>query len=153
MRVKWCHTRAVTDWLRGTWQLVAWRRITASGAVTYPLGADARGQLIYTSDGLMAVQITAASRSPLATGDPLGGDASARACAYSTYLAYFGTYELDGGQVIHRLQGSLFPNWAGEEQARAITGEGDDLVLRTPPMLLEDGSTVVNELAWSREKP
>ena len=141
----------MTDWLRGTWQLVAWRRIAADGAITYPLGADARGQLIYTSNGRMAVQITAASRSPLATDDPLGGDAAARAEAYSTYLAYFGTYELNGEKVTHRLTGSLFPNWNGEEQVRAIVFEGDDLVLRTPPMELADGSIVVNELAWSRD--
>ena len=101
---------------------------------------------------MMAVQIAAASRPPIATDDPLGGDASARASAYSTYLAYFGTYEVKGEQVIHHLDSSLFPNWGGEEQARAIGSEGDDLVLRTPPMKLADGTTVVNELAWARGK-
>jgi hypothetical protein len=142
----------VTDSLKGTWQLVAWRRIAADGTISYPLGADARGQLIYTSNGMMAVQIAAASRPPISTDDPLGGDTSARAGAYSTYLAYFGTYEVKGEQVIHHLDSSLFPNWGGEEQARAIGYEGDDLVLRTQPMKLADGTTVVNELAWSRDK-
>jgi hypothetical protein len=141
----------VDNWLRGTWKLVAWRRIAADGAVSYPLGADARGQLIYTSNGLMTVQITAAARPSLATDDPLGGDAAARAAAYSTYLAYYGTYEMNGEHVVHHLDSSLFPNWNGEEQARAITTEDDDLVLRTPPMQLADGSTVVNELAWARD--
>lgn len=142
----------MTESIKGTWQLVAWRRIAADGTVTYPLGADARGQLIYTSNGMMAVQITAEGRPPQATDDPLGGDTAARASAYSTYLAYFGTYEVTGGQVIHRLEGSLFQNWSGQEQARALAYEGGDLVLRTPPMQLEDGTTVVNELAWSRDK-
>lgn len=142
----------MADWIKGTWQLVAWRRIAADGTISYPLGADARGQLIYTSNGMMAVQIAAASRPTIPTEDPLGGDSDARAGAYSTYLAYFGTYEVDGGQVIHHLDGSLFPNWSGQDQARALGPEGDDLVLRTPPMRLSDGTTVVNELAWSREK-
>jgi hypothetical protein len=142
----------VADWLKGTWQLVAWRRIAADGTISYPLGADARGQLIYTSNGEMAVQIAAAIRPTIPTEDPLGGDPDARASAYSTYLAYFGTYEVDGEQVIHHLDSSLFPNWSGQDQARALGPEGDDLVLRTPPMQLSDGTTVVNELAWSREK-
>lgn len=142
----------MADWLKGTWQLVAWRRIAADGTISYPLGADARGQLIYTSNGTMAVQIAAATRPTIPTEDPLGGDPDARASAYSTYLAYFGTYEVEGEQVIHHLDSSLFPNWSGQDQARALGPEGDDLVLRTPPMRLADGTTVVNELAWSREK-
>jgi hypothetical protein len=139
----------VTDWLQGTWELVAWRRIAANGAISYPLGADARGQLIYTSNGRMAVQITAASRSPLAADDLLGGDVAGQARAYSTYLAYFGTYSLNGEHIVHCLDGSLFPNWNGEKQVRAVTSEGANLILRTPPVQLADGSTVVNELMWS----
>jgi hypothetical protein len=142
----------VTDWLEGTWQLVAWRRIAADGTISYPLGADARGQLIYTPNGMMAVQVAAAIRPAIPTEDPLGGDPGARASAYSTYLAYFGAYEVKGEQVIHHLDSSLFPNWSGQDQARALGYEGDELVLRTPPMRLPDGTTVVNELAWSREK-
>jgi hypothetical protein len=142
----------VIDSLGGTWKLIAWRRIAEDGTVNYPLGADARGQLIYTSNGQMAVQITGANRSPIATDDPLGGDAQARADAYSTYLAYFGTYEVQGESVVHRIDGSLFPNWCGEKQVRPFTSERDELVLRTPPMQVANGTTVVNELAWAREE-
>ena len=78
----------MADWLKGTRQLAAWRRIAADGTISYPLGADPRGQLIYASNGMTAVQIAAASRPPITTGDPLGGETAARADAYSTYLAY-----------------------------------------------------------------
>jgi hypothetical protein len=142
----------VADWLGGTWKLVAWRRIGADDAVDYPLGADARGQLIYAANGRMAVHITGADRPPLTTDDPLGGDVAARAGAYSTYLAYFGTYELAGTDVVHYIDGSLFPNWSGEKQVRAFTAEGDELVLRTPPMADGSGGTVVNELVWTRDE-
>jgi len=141
--------------LQGAWDLVAWRRIAADGTVSYPLGKDARGLLNYMPDGRMAVQITGAVRPDLATGDPLGGDAAARADAYSSYLAYFGTYALQGDSVVHDIDGSLFPGWAGQRQVRPFTlehgepGHGE-LVLRTPPARLADGSTVVNELAWTR---
>ena len=152
MRVR-RETRGVTDWLRGTWKLIAWRRIATDGTVSYPLGADARGLLIYTPNGGMAVQITGANRRALATDDPLGGDAEARAGAYSSYLSYFGTYELQGETVVHRIDGSLYPNWCGEKQVRPFTAGHGELVLRTPPMQIGDGTTVVNELAWAREEP
>jgi hypothetical protein len=97
------------------------------------------------------VQITGADRPTLVTDDPLGGDTEARAAAYSTYLAYFGRYEVQGESVVHLIDGSLFPNWSGEKQVRPYTLENGELVLRTPPMQLSDGTTVVNELAWIRE--
>jgi Lipocalin-like domain len=141
----------MADWLAGTWKLVAWRRIAGDGTISYPLGSDARGQLIYTPGGRMAVQITGSNRPPLATGDPLGGDAQARADAYSSYLAYFGSYEVQDESVVHRIEGSLFPDWSSEKQVRPFTFERDELVLRTPPMQVSSGTTVVNELAWTRE--
>jgi hypothetical protein len=100
----------------------------------------------------MAVQIMGAARPALTTDDPLGGDVTARAGAYSTYLAYFGTYELAGESVVHCIDGSLFPNWSGEKQVRSFTAEGDELVLRTPPMADDSGATVVNELVWTRDE-
>jgi Lipocalin-like domain len=141
----------VNNWPQGTWKLVAWRRISDDGTVKYPLGKDARGQLIYTPDGQMAVQIAGPSRPKLPTADPLGGDVTARAGAYSTYLAYFGDYELRGDSVVHSIDASLFPNWSGEKQVRPFSKEHGELVLRTPPMPLADGSTVVNELSWAPE--
>ena len=147
-----CETPAMTESLAGTWNLVAWRRIAEDGIVSYPLGKEARGLLTYAGNGRMTVQITGANRAALDTEDPLGGDEGARAGAYSTYLAYFGTYEVQGQSVVHQIESSLYPNWAGETQVRPYTVESGQLVLRTPPMRLPDGTTVVNELAWAREK-
>jgi hypothetical protein len=129
---------------------VAWRRIAQDGTVTYPFGESPSGLLIYTPDGRMAVQMSAANRPMLPTDDPLGGDPQARAAAYSTCLAYFGSYELQGDTVVHRIDSSLYPNWSGAEQSRPFTYDGRQLVLRTPPMPGANG-TIVNEIAWARE--
>jgi hypothetical protein len=136
----------------GSWKLVAWRRLVDGGAITYQLGEDATGMLIYTADGKMAVQMLAANRPSIATSDALGGDVQDRAAAYSTCLAYFGSYEVQGDSVVHRVDGALFPNWSGTLQARPFTFEGKELVLRTPPTQGPDG-TVVNEISWVREVP
>lgn len=135
--------------ITGTWKLVAWRRLGAHGEITYPLGEKASGLLIYTADGKMAVQLVAADRHLISSDDALGGDPLQRADAYSTCLAYFGTYEMQGDSVIHRIEGSLFPNWSGTVQTRPFTCNGKELVLRTPPTKSADG-TVVNEIAWTR---
>jgi Lipocalin-like domain len=99
----------------------------------------------------MAVQITGADRPELATDDPLGGSVAARADAYSGYLAYFGTYAVQGETVVHTIDGSSFPNWSGEKQVRPFSVTPEELVLRTPPMQVADGTTVVNELSWARQ--
>jgi Lipocalin-like domain len=100
----------------------------------------------------MAVQVTGSNRPAVTGDDPLGGDEETRATAYSTYLAYFGTYEVQGENVVHLIDGSLFQKWSGEKQVRLFTIEFDQLVLCTQPMTLADGTTVVNELAWKRDK-
>ena len=82
--------------------------------------------------------------------DPLGGETEKRADAYSTCLAYIGTWELNGDEVVHGIEVSLYPNWAGAQQSRPFTYTGSELVLRTPPAQGPSGR-FVNELAWERE--
>jgi hypothetical protein len=106
--------------------------------------------LVYAPDGSMAAAITASKRPAMPDNDPLGGEEGKRAQAYSTCLAYTGTYEIRGEEVVHRIEVSLYPNWAGDEQVRPFAYSGDTLVLRTPPAQGPSG-TVVNELVWARQ--
>ncbi len=67
------------------------------------------------------------------------------------YLAYAGSYTLDGMTVTHHVEMSLFPNWIGTDQVRAIAIlENGDLELSTPPEASRSGHTVVNRLRWRR---
>jgi len=65
----------------------------------------------------MAVQMAAADRGLIGAENPLspGAAAEQRANAFSTYLAYYGTYEVERDRVIHDVQISLFPDWSGAE--------------------------------------
>ena len=130
----------------GTWHLKVWRRIEDDGTTVFPFGQHPRGILIYAPDGSMAVQMITKNRPPFDTTDALGGDIEQRAGAYSTCLAYFGKYEIQGNEVIHRVEGSLFPNWSDTLQARPFVFEGEDLVLQVKA---EDGR-VTNEIVWTR---
>ena len=139
--------------IAGSWTLKAWRRIAEEdGTVTYPLGENPSGLLIYTADFNMAVQMVAANRPPIATDDALGGEVGERAAAYSTCLAYFGSYKVQDDVVTHRIDESLFPNWSGTVQSRPFSCDGKELVLRTPPTK-GPGGTVVNEISWVRLNP
>lgn len=139
--------------IAGSWKLKSWRQIHAeSGTVTYPLGENPSGILIYTADFNMAVQMVAANRPPIATDDALSGDVGERAAAYSTCLAYFGSYDVRDGVVTHRIGASLFPNWSGSVQLRPFSHDENQLVLRTAPAK-GPGGTVVNEISWVRLNP
>ena len=139
----------MTNPLVGAWRLTEWSRHTDGEPVAHPLGPDAVGLLVYAPDGSMAVQMTGAHRDNIGGDDPLGGPAAARAAAYSGCLAYFGTYDVEGTIVTHRIEACLFPDWSGEAQARPFTLDGDRLVLRTLPHAV-DGRATFNEMAWVR---
>jgi Lipocalin-like domain len=74
-----------------------------------------------------------------------------RAAAFSSYLAYCGSYEISGDVVVHRVAMSSFPNGVGSEQMRFHELSGDELVLRTAPLVI-GGDSIVNELRWRREE-
>ena len=109
--------------LVGSWDLVEW----TYGDEHHPLGDDAVGRLIYSDDGFMTAFL-------------------ARADGWSDALAYSGTWELRGREeVVHRALISTRGSFVGKALVRAVSWEGDDLVLTTPP---RDG--VANVLRWRR---
>jgi hypothetical protein len=134
----------------GRWELLECRSVDDDGAVTgWPLGEHPRGLVIYTPGGWMSGQLAATDRPTVEGDDPLGGPPDQRAAAYSSYLAYWGRYTIAGDRIIHHVDGSMVPGWAGLEQVRYFSLSGDVLVLRTPPMRLA-GATTVGELTWRR---
>lgn len=135
--------------LTGAWRLVSWSGRDASGAVAYPFGQAAVGSIVYTAEGAMAAQIMRPDRAPFAGNDPFRGTAAENAAAVRGYIAYAGTFRIEGDTVIHRVEMSLFPNWIGGEQRRQIEWEGDRLVLSTPP-IATGGAALLHRLVWER---
>ena len=133
----------------GTWELIDWQRIYSGGKVVHPFGENPVGMIAYMPDGNMMVQMFARTRPLIDSQDPEGGPIDARAQAYSTCLAYFGTYKELDNQVEHDIVASLYPNWSGKSTTRGMLIDGDKLILRTEPSTA-DGITVVNEMSWKR---
>ena len=136
--------------LVGTWRLISWEIRSVDGQkISYPLGKDAVGYIIYTQDGYMSVAISRPNRQEFTAGDLLGGSAEEKAQAASTYVSYCGRYEFHGATVSHYVEVSLFPNWVGVEQERLVEFKGNRLSLSTRPMLL-GGIQQTAHLIWER---
>ncbi len=135
--------------LIGTWRLVSWENRDEYGRISYPLGEDAAGYIMYNEDGYMFVAIMAHGRTKFAAEDLLSATAQERAHAASTYVSYCGRYEYLGETVIHHVELSLFPNWEGVEQERLVEVKGDRMTLSTRPMLL-GGVQRSAYLIWER---
>jgi Lipocalin-like domain len=137
------------DPLVGTWRLVSFEMRDEQGRVTHPLGRDAVGFITYAPDGHMPVQFGRADRARLAVGDWAGATPAEIAAAARDYLAYCGTYELRDGEVVHRVELSLMPNWIGAELVRLVAFDGERVSLSTPPTLV-GGRQQIATLVWER---
>jgi hypothetical protein len=136
--------------LIGTWRLISWEnRSLVDAQVSYPLGEDAVGYIMYNPDGYMFVAIMGPNRLKFAAEDLLSGATQEEAQAEETYVSYCGRYEFHGETVIHHVELSLFPNWVGVEQERLVELRGDRLTLSTPPILL-GGIQQSAHLIWER---
>jgi hypothetical protein len=72
--------------LVGAWQLLSWENRAADGQVTYPMGTDALGYLLYTAGGRLSVTISRRGRAGFAAGDLLSGTTEEQARAVEGLL-------------------------------------------------------------------
>jgi hypothetical protein len=137
--------------LVGTWTLESYTTADPDGANrAYPLGPDAFGQITYTDDGYMSVQVSRAGRRDYTDGALHGGTDAERAEAAGGYLAYAGTYALDAGVVTHHPAVSLFPAWEGADVPRRAHIERDILSLELLEPIQQDGAPRTGVLRWRR---
>ena len=134
----------------GTWRLVSFE-LRSDDQVTYPLGKDAVGYLIYNNDGYMSAALMASKRPRFSSMDMMKATTEEIEAAADTYVAYCGKYAVNEGKVTHLVEVSFFPNWVGEKQERFYKFEGDKLILSTPPMIL-GGKQQTGYLIWKRLK-
>jgi hypothetical protein len=136
--------------LIGTWRLISWEnRSLVDGQISYPLGEDATGYIMYNDDGYMFVAIMGSNRLRFAADDLLSATKEEEAQAEETYVTYCGRYEFHGETVIHHVELSLFPNWVGSKQERLVEVRGNRMTLSTRPILLR-GIRQRAHLIWER---
>ena len=113
-----------TSPLVGAWRLVRLDEPGPGGAIR-PV-TDAKGSLIYTSDGHVSVQVMYASTTDAHSDAPVQ-------YARNGYEASFGRYTVDAASrtVTHRYDGSLVRSLLGQELPRRYELAGNRLVIRS----------------------
>lgn len=137
--------------LLGAWGLASFSVSTPDGNVSYPFGRDAFGTLMYDASGRMAAQLGRRDRPKFKSGDQQKGTDEEFRLAVQGYVAYFGTFEVreSEGVVVHKVIGSLFPNWNGTDQVRPARLQGDTLTIEVSPTRW-GGAGAIARLVWQR---
>jgi Lipocalin-like domain len=136
----------------GTWELVSYTaQDNRGGPITYPLGPDALGLIMYTADGYMSAQLMRRDRPAFDRPEADGGTPEQAEAAAAGYLAYSGPFTMDEstGVLHHEVMVSLLPNWLNQTQLRHSKLDGDHLTLSaiTEPT---DGTETISTLVWKR---
>jgi hypothetical protein len=141
------------EMLVGTWRLVSVSNVTDKGIVKEEAyGPNPIGFLTYTADGRMMGILTYGGRKPLSKGWKVA-PAEEKAEAFSTSLAYAGTFTVSGNRVIHSVEASTDPNRLNKDLVRLIVKlQGDRVTLRTADSLFWDDGVqyAYQELVWDR---
>lgn len=133
----------------GTWKL---RSVSAwiDGKEVNPAayGEKPVGFIHYLPGNRMAAVISYDGREKM-EGDRLKASDAERAKAYASFLAYTGTFRIEGDKVIHSVDSSAYQNDVGSEQVRFFRREGETLHLESVP-LMRDGKPQVYKLIWDK---
>lgn len=133
----------------GRWRLLSFEVKAPSGEVTYPLGKDVLGSLVYSQDGYMTASVMRANRAHFSSEEMWAGKPEEKVSAFDSYISYCGRYEVKEGKIIHHVELSLFPNWSGADQERHFEFAGGRLALRTP-FISAVGLEQTVQLIWQR---
>jgi hypothetical protein len=133
----------------GTWRLRSWVSEGEDGSIEEPMGASPDGILVYAVDGTMITTIGARERPPITGADIVSGSAGEIVAMARSFVAYAGRYRLEGHDVVHAVELSLYPNWVGTEQRRhvEISGHGSVLTLTSDPIVVR-GRLGRQRLVW-----
>jgi hypothetical protein len=140
------------DSIVGSWKLVSVAASTADGqSMAVPMGEHPSGFLTYTAEGRMSLLITYEGR-PKLSGDRLDSPMEERAKAFSTMVAYAGSYRLEGNRLVHHIEAASSQNWVGTDLPRIVTFSGNRVNLEAP-MQERHGVVQKFEQVWERLAP
>jgi hypothetical protein len=135
---------------RGSWS--PGRTGPGDRQVTYPMGADPGGYVLWTGDRRFPITISRTGWAGFAASDLPGGTTQEKARAVEDVVADAGRYSFYGDRVIHHVALSLLPTWVGSDQVRWVELAGGRLILSASPLLLA-GREQVPRLVWERVDP
>jgi hypothetical protein len=139
--------------LIGSWMLEELTELSVtSGDISYPMGENPKGLIIYNRDGYMSAQIMNPNRRNFNQEHWTGATAEEYTQESSSYLAYSGPFHADeeNQTLSHTMYISLFPNWTGQTQNRIIHFENEFLFLESGKPFISNGKEVLHKLKWKK---
>ena len=134
--------------LIGSWDLVSFETLVDGEVTSHPLGREATGRIIYGLDQTVTALLSRGDRLWPSGGEFVAVDPEVRAEAALGFVAYSGTFRVDGERAIHSVTISLYPELIGTDLIRTITFEGDLLILDTEPLFTPSGRDRRQRLTW-----
>jgi hypothetical protein len=116
--------------LLGTWRMISWtRKVVATGETTDAMGPNPNGYIAYHADGRMMALAVSSERVNLKDTRPSDQE---KVALFDSMLAYSATYTLTESEVLHHVDATWNPAWAGDLK-RPYTLQGDTLVISGAP--------------------
>lgn len=126
--------------LLGGWELEILRRFRDGVFHREPMGAGAKGRLIYDASGVMSAFLMS-----------LSWERGEAAPHWSTFFSYSGPWALEGDTVTHHLDMCAIPQLIGTPLVRYVSFKTPDrMLLRTAAHTTNDGHRSHDELIWNR---
>ena len=120
--------------IQGSWALVSMQN-ELDGKRTDVFGPNPKGSLILTPDGRFSIILMSATLPKFAANNRKKGTAEENQAVVQGSVAFFGSYSVaieKENTVQLSIEGSTFPNWAGEVQKRIMVVKGDEMNFTTP---------------------
>ena len=145
--------------LIGAWELIDGKLLTEGKTTDYEFAPQSGGGgvLIYSANGYMSATLSKRDRPAFATDQLDGGTEEEKVRAYSTFIAYTASFEVNETEmsVTHFVKYASFPNFVGRALTRYLVfsgpegQSGEELRLNTPPMNF-GGRNVDSYLTWRK---
>jgi hypothetical protein len=117
---------AESDSVVGTWKLVSYVvEVKATGEKMMVMGDNPSGYVVFNPEGRVFFVLTGDGRKP-------GKTDAEKAALLNTLVAYTGTYRVEDGKWITKVEVAWNPEWVGTEQVRPFVLEGNQLKVLTP---------------------
>jgi len=114
-------------------------------------GANPKGFLIFDTNGRFSLQLLRADLKKVAAGKRDMGTPEENKEIVGGSISYYGTYSLNGSDLVLHIEACTFPNWTGTDQKRTnVTITGDELKYTNPAPSVGPGTPTV--LTWKRAK-
>lgn len=135
--------------LVGAWKLVSVTNTRPDGTVSFPLGKQAKGILIFDAAGNFSWQAIDPGIPRFASNNRHDGTPEEHRAVVHGVMSYFGAYSVDasGKGLTLDIVSSSWPHFTGAKHQRAILMSGDELSITNPAGSTGGG---VTEARWKR---